>query len=230
MNRIASMITEKDTRTAGNSILLILVFITIFVVPVFPLKFHKLFFNLLYTAIFLIAAFSLQKHRKIILGLAIAVTALEWISASLNIVILSGLSKLVNIIFFVIIVIGLIFQVARTKQVSVRVIMEAVNGYLLLGMVFSLLVALIIAFHPEAYKFPAMDPGSGKSAYSFSDCLYYAFTTFTTTGYGDIVPQLPYAKSLAVLTGVTGQIYVAVIIAMLVGKFSSVSQVISPKD
>lgn len=224
MNRIASMITEKDTRTAGNSILLILVFITIFVVPIFPLKFHKMFFNLLYTAIFLIAAFSLQKHRKTILGLAIAVTALEWISSILDMLIISSLSKTINIIFFMIIVIGLIIQVARTKQVSVRVIMEAVNGYLLLGMVFSLLVALIIVFHPGAYNFPMGDPGSGEGAFSFSDCLYYAFTTFTTTGYGDIVPQLPYAKSLAVLTGVTGQIYVAVIIAMLVGKFSNFSE------
>ena len=64
MNRVTDMITEKDTRTAGNSILLILIFITIFVVPLFPLQFHPLLFNLLYTAIFLVAAFSLQKHRQ----------------------------------------------------------------------------------------------------------------------------------------------------------------------
>lgn len=221
MNRVTEMITEQDTRTAGNSILLILVFITIFVVPIFPLRFHSLLFNLLLTAIFLIATFSLQKYRKTILGLAIGVTALEWISSKLDMMILSGLSKAINIIFFMIIVIGLIIQVARTKKVDVRVIMEAVNGYLLLGMVFSLLVAIIIMVHPEAYNFPPVDSGLEESAYSFSDCLYYAFVTFTTVGYGDIVPQSTYTKSLAVLTGVTGQIYVAVIIAMLVGKFSS---------
>jgi len=223
MNHVTEMITERDTRTAGNFILLILVFITVFVVPIFPLAFHKLLFNSLYTLIFLIAAFSLQKHRKTILGLAIAVTALEWISSRLDMLILSSLSKIINIIFFMIIVIGLIIQVARTKQVSVRVIMEAINGYLLLGMVFSLLVAIIILIQPEAYNFPTVGSGLGEKAYSFSDCLYYAFVTFTTVGYGDIVPKLPYAKSLAVLTGVTGQIYVAVIIAMLVGKFSSSS-------
>jgi hypothetical protein len=221
MNRVTSMISEKDTRTGGNSILLILVFITIFVVPLFPLQFHPLLFNLLYTAIFLIAAFSLQKHRQKILGLAIAVTALEWISARLDMLILSHLSKVFNIIFFIIIVIGLIIQVARTKKVNVQVIMEAINGYLLLGMVFSLLVAIIIQIQPEAYNFPARVSGLGRDAYSFSDCIYYAYITFTTVGYGDIVPKLPYSKSLAVFTGVTGQIYLAVIIAMLVGKFSS---------
>jgi hypothetical protein len=221
MNRVTNMISEKDTGTAGNSILLILVFITILVVPIFPLQFHPLLFKLLYTAIFLIAAFSLQKHRQKILGLAITVTALEWISASLDMLILSGLSKVLNIIFFIIIVIGLIIQVARTKKVNAQVILEAINGYLLLGMVFSLLVAIIMLIQPEAYNFPAKDSGLEGDAYSFSDCIYYAYITFTTVGYGDIVPKLPYTKSLAVLTGVMGQIYVAVIIAMLVGKFSS---------
>jgi hypothetical protein len=221
VGRIIDFINQKDTRTAGNSILLVLVFITVFIVPVFPLASHKLLFNFFYTFIFLAAAFSLQKHRQRILSLAVAVTALEWISSSLNMPVLPELSKILNIIFFMIIVVGLIIQVARTKQVSVRVIMEAINGYLLLGMVFALLVAIIIAFQPEAYKFPTVDSGLGESISSFSDYLYYAFVTFTTVGYGDIVPKLPYAKSLAVLTGVTGQIYVAVIIAMLVGKFSS---------
>ena len=221
MSRITDIINQKDTRTAGNSILLILVFIAVFIVPVFPLAFHKLLFNFFYTFIFFVAAFSLQNYRQRILILAVAVTALEWISSSLNMPILSGLSKILNMIFFMIIVVGLIIQVARTKQVSVRVIMEAINGYLLLGMVFALLVAIIIAFQPEAYNFPTADSGLGESVSSFSDYLYYAFVTFTTVGYGDIVPKLPYAKSLAVLTGVTGQIYVAVIIAMLVGKFSS---------
>ena len=221
MNRLSKIIAEKDTQSAGNSILFILVFITIFIVPIFPVRFHPLFFNLLYTAIFLIAGFSLQRNRRKILGLAIAVTILEWFSASMNMVILSGLSKALNIVFFIIIVIGLIIQVARTRKVKVHVIMEAINGYLLLGMSFSLLVAIILLIDPQAYNFPAADPALGGNAYSFSDCVYYAFVTFTTLGYGDVLPQAPYTKSLAVLTGVSGQIYVAVIIAMLVGKFAS---------
>ena len=51
--------------------------------------------------------------------------------------------------------------------------------------------------------------------------LYYTFMTFTTTGYGDIAPTHPISKSLAVLISVVGQLYVAVVIAMLVGKYAS---------
>jgi len=51
--------------------------------------------------------------------------------------------------------------------------------------------------------------------------LYFSMVTFTTLGYGDMTPQTSAGMSLATLIAVTGQIYVAVIIAMLVGKFSS---------
>ena len=42
-----------------------------------------------------------------------------------------------------------------------------------------------------------------------------------TVGYGDFLPKTPFAKSFSTLIGVTGQLYVAIIISMLVGKFSS---------
>ena len=41
-------------------------------------------------------------------------------------------------------------------------------------------------------------------------------------------PQLPYTRSLATLVGVVGQMYVAIIIAMLVGKYSSSGQADGP--
>ena len=153
-----------------------------------------------------------------ILGIAIIAMITEWIADELHMSLLSGISKGINILFFIIVVVSLITQIARTKNVTVRVIMEAINGYLLLGMVFSLLVSVIMIFQPEAYSFPSREI---KDVIYFSDYLYYGFVTFTTVGYGDIIPKLPYTKSLATLTGVTGQIYVAVIIAMLVGKFAS---------
>jgi hypothetical protein len=45
--------------------------------------------------------------------------------------------------------------------------------------------------------------------------------TMTTVGYGDISPQLPVAKSLAMIMAVTGQFYIAVVVAIIVGKYAS---------
>jgi ion channel len=71
-----------------------------------------------------------------------------------------------------------------------------------------------------AFTFRFAAPVEDHLALHFSDYLYYTFVSFTTIGYGDIVPRAAYTKSLAMLIGVSGQIYVAVIIAMLIGKYA----------
>ncbi len=92
---------------------------------------------------------------------------------------------------------------------------------MLLGLTFSLLVTLVAAYYPDASDFSADLATKGQVAEKSSDFTYYAFVTFTTLGYGDLLPTAPVSKSLATLMGVTGQLYVAVILAMLVGKYSS---------
>jgi hypothetical protein len=50
----------------------------------------------------------------------------------------------------------------------------------------------------------------------FATMLYFSLTTLTTTGYGDIVPVDPFARSLANLESVIGQFYLAITVARLV--------------
>jgi hypothetical protein len=47
--------------------------------------------------------------------------------------------------------------------------------------------------------------------------LYFSFATLTTLGYGDIVPVSAIARTLATLEAITGQLYLAVLVARLVG-------------
>jgi len=56
---------------------------------------------------------------------------------------------------------------------------------------------------PTAFNFPPLPAGVPADVSRFAEYLYYGFVTFTTVGYG-----------------VVGQMYVAIIIAMLVGKYS----------
>ncbi len=46
--------------------------------------------------------------------------------------------------------------------------------------------------------------------------LYFILMTLTTTGYGDIVPLDPVARSLATLEAVIGQLFPATLLARLV--------------
>jgi hypothetical protein len=215
---------QQESITIGNIILLLSVFSLIFLVPLFPRESHKIFYNALYTIIFLTAVIALGKYRKELLILAIFLTVIEWLSSALDMIYLTGFSRVTHILFFIFVVIRLILQAAGAKKVNLNVIMESINGYLLLGVVFSIMVAIITLFSPGAYNYPQWMDVTNQEISHFSDQVYYGFVTFTTLGYGDIVPLKPYARSLAMLTSVSGQIYVAVIIAMLVGKYASRDQ------
>lgn len=58
------------------------------------------------------------------------------------------------------------------------------------------------------------------TAPTLADFLYYSFVTLTTLGFGDITPVTARARSLAVLEAVTGVLFVALLIARLVGMYS----------
>ena len=50
-----------------------------------------------------------------------------------------------------------------------------------------------------------------------ADLMYFSLITMTTIGYGDITPTSPPARMLSALQGVVAQLYIAIIIARLVG-------------
>jgi hypothetical protein len=208
------------TSKLASRALVALVFVTVFLVPLLPPAWYRLTYVGLYTAIFVVAAQSLEKYRRIIMGLAVIVSMVQWIAHGLQMAILTAVSHALSGMFFLTVVVVLIMQIVARKHVDARVILSAINGYLLLGLAASAAVAAIALYTPEAYSFSA---GSGLAVADtqLSDHIYYGFVTLTTVGYGDIVPHAPLAKSLAILIGVTGQLYVAINIAMLVGKFSS---------
>ena len=49
-----------------------------------------------------------------------------------------------------------------------------------------------------------------------ANLIYFSFVTLTSTGYGDIVPMHPIARSLANLEAIIGQLYPATLLARLV--------------
>jgi hypothetical protein len=54
--------------------------------------------------------------------------------------------------------------------------------------------------------------------------IYYSLTTLTTTGYGDILPVSPWARSLANAEMVIGVLYLAILMARLVSLYSQADE------
>jgi hypothetical protein len=51
---------------------------------------------------------------------------------------------------------------------------------------------------------------------TFVDWIYFSFCTLSTVGYGDIVPTSRLSRTLAIGEGISGQLFLAILIARLV--------------
>jgi hypothetical protein len=117
---------------------------------------------------------------------------------------------------FVAYVLALIFMfIARQQKVNRDVIMAAVCGYFLLGLMWAFIYFFVETVLPGSFQFVK------NSSASNTNFIYFSFVTMTTVGYGDMLPLSNAARSLAILEAVMGQLYLAVTIARLVGIQSS---------
>jgi hypothetical protein len=98
-------------------------------------------------------------------------------------------------------------------KVTVHRIIGAVLLYLSIGVIFVALFDFVAVFFPGA--FTAVGPQRGNFAIT-GNLIYFSFVTLTTMGYGDIVPVHPYARSLANIEAIIGQLYPATLLARLV--------------
>jgi len=97
----------------------------------------------------------------------------------------------------------------RRRRIDVEPLIAAVSAYVLLGMFFALLLNFSALISPT----PLFGEGMGAS---LSDQLLFSFTTLTTTGYGNLVPQTPVARSIAITEALIGQLFLVVAIARVV--------------
>jgi hypothetical protein len=96
-------------------------------------------------------------------------------------------------------------------------ILGAVCGYLFLGLAWAVLYALIEGFRPGSFEVSPKLVTGGEVGRPLPHVLtYYSFVTLTTVGYGDVSPVSPATRTLAWIEAITGQFYLAVIVAGLV--------------
>ncbi len=115
----------------------------------------------------------------------------------------------------------MIYQVATARKVTLEVILGAIIGYLMLGLVYSIFIAFIMQQDPEAFNITRNLPDGLNPITHLGESIYFSFVSMTTVGYGDILPIKPYTRSFSIFISISGQLYIAVIIALLVGKFAS---------
>ena len=126
-------------------------------------------------------------------------------------------SLLAGIIFFSFLA-GLIGRelLLDDSAVDSETIWAAVNIYLLIGLCFAFLYATMALFDPTLFVGKFMDESPRGQLMGF---IYFSFVTLTTLGYGDITPNTPGVATMAYLEALIGQLYLAIMIARLVGLY-----------
>lgn len=103
--------------------------------------------------------------------------------------------------------------VVRAKRVDSEVIYAALSTYLLAGVFFGQIHSAIESYWPGSY--------SGPSEFTETTALYFSFVTLATLGYGDFLPKTDLARGVTVFEVIGGQLYLAVMVARLIGLFPS---------
>ena len=103
------------------------------------------------------------------------------------------------------------FAMAATK-VDAEHLYAALSAYLLAGTCFGLLYWVLEQIQSGTFA------ASGE--FSQASAIYFSFVTLATLGYGDIAPRADVARGLAVVEGVGGQLFLAVLVARLVSLYS----------
>ena len=112
---------------------------------------------------------------------------------------------------------ALTWVVAHAVYAPGRITFHRLQGamvvYLSLATIFANAFGLVWQLIPGAFaNLPPTAPGTSE----FATMFYFSLATLTTTGYGDIVPLNPFARSLASLESVIGPFYLAITVARLV--------------
>lgn len=148
-------------------------------------------------------------------GVSISATVLLLLTQRQWAAVLSHCCVIILIAFFCITILGYVLGEGR---ISLDKIFAAVCVYMLIGYAWTFAYALIGQVQPDAFLTTAGQPAQPVAYVPHILAMrYFSFMTLTTVGYGDIVPYSAAARTLAALEAITGQIYLTVLVARLVG-------------
>jgi len=177
------------------------------------------YFNFIFLSFILISAIlTLKKSSdmlKVVKRAGYLIVILTLITAITENSYLELVNRILFLLFFILVAINLLLGIIRSREVDADLIYSAVAVYVLFGFCGAVLAAVIMFFEPTAFSL--------NSTYSsqFHQFLYFSFITITSTGYGDILPITPLARTHAMLLALFGQLYLTVIIGILIGKYLS---------
>ncbi len=187
----------------------------IFINPLFNEAWYTYLYRVGFSILFIVSMFTINQKRKRTVKYGVILMIAFWITLVFDLTYLNVITDVIISSFFVIMVIRFFRQIVQSKVVNAAVILESISGYLMLGLLLSYITIIVLLIFPGSLVFP------GGEEPNHTNIIYFIFVTMSTLGYGDVLPIIPLTRSLSIFTSISGQMYLAIIIAMLVGKYSA---------
>ena len=179
--------------------------------------------GILFVSMLMSAAHAAARSRvsMIVAWCLLAPLIVIWIlniaTGSNTIAVVRHIVGLVYVGYVILLIFGYLFA---TVRVTVNTIAASLCIYFLIAIVWAEIYSIMEIANPGSFQITGADTkdvllelgGEGTAM-----ALYYSLVTLTTLGYGDIVPRTAPARMFAAMEAVTGQMYLAVLVARLVG-------------
>ncbi len=143
---------------------------------------------------------------SVVAGVALVLRWVVWYDRTPRTELWSDWSAMAAIAMIALVLLSQIFRPGRVSHLRIQ---GAIAVYLLFGVLWAHAYHIAALVHPGSFNGPA-------ELANVSGWAYYSFVTLTTVGYGDITPVTQVTRTLSIAEALTGQLYLAVLIARLV--------------
>jgi Ion channel len=213
---------NHPAKGAQKHLALLCLLLLLFVLSPFVvlMRYGELVVNTIGAAVLLSGTYTINRRKKlfaisVVLSIAtVVVDCLMVFYSSEGLVLLSNALPLVLLALFSVSILG---NVLRAGQVTADKIYGALCVYLIIGYAWTFAYAILDQVQPGSFAGPDENSGISEHVARVMRMRYFSFVTLTTVGFGDIIPRSPAARTFATLEAVMGQIYLAVLVARLVG-------------
>jgi hypothetical protein len=180
----------------------------------------RVFMEICFSFIFVTAIYAIsQKKQHMIVAaiLAIPMLSAEWAQYFIPSKNMVTIGYVFGVCFFAFVAIRIFKYIFSAQEVTREIISAAILVYLLMALMWGFIYTALEMTYPGSF---VSSQGEIQTPLR-SHFIYYSFVTITTLGYGDVTPVVVQAKSLAIVEAITGQMYLVVVVAWLVGMFVS---------
>ena len=224
--------SEQESGLTGHRYFLLFLFLLLTLI-LFPYAearhFGSYAFRVFGSIAIIVSVYAAKVHRSLLIfAVVLAIPALfeRIVLPTLNGNSFVIFNALLTLVFDIVIVVVIFRHVFAAEQPTSETIFGALCLYLLVGFTFATVYGMVSAFQPNAfYLDPRLNLHNVPDRFDF---IYYSFCTVTSLGATGITPVSSQARSFSILEAILGVLYLAVLIARLIGAYRPNSSVTDP--